>query len=234
MIHHMTSLKVARLGVLLALGVASVALGACDTLTPPSSALKPDPVLPGSQYALKASTITKSVNLRVNPHGLSDNQKRALDQIASRASWTNGDPVDIQIITSGDLAAVNSGQTIGTYLIGHDVRSEDMTQKSVQEQPADIVTVNLIFYRTTRQDCNQTWENLSSTGNNKTYDNFGCAIAANIAAQIADPRDITGPAPETSTDASRKSVILDKYRKGDVTAATENDDSKGNVSDAIK
>ncbi|MEI9903699.1 MAG: hypothetical protein WDN06_06695 [Asticcacaulis sp.] len=36
------------------------------------------------------------------------------------------------------------------------------------------------------------------------------------------------------TDAPRKSVILGKYRTGDVTSSAKDDSAKGTISDAIK
>ena len=192
----------------------------------------PAPVLPSMQYAMTADTQVRAMNFRVEP-GLSENQRRALDQVAAHAAWTADQPVDVQIVTSGDPAGIAAGRTMAAYLYAHDVADKDLTLKSSQDQAPDIVTVNLIFYRNHHQVCNQTWQNLAATGGNETYENFGCAVTANLAAQVADPRDLDHPEAATPADITRKSVVLDKYRKGAVTSSAVDEAAKGTVSDAI-
>ncbi len=193
----------------------------------------PDPVLPTTQYAMTADTQVRTMNFRVEP-GLSENQRRALDQVAARAAWTADEPVDVQIVTSGDPAAIAAGRGMADYLYAHDVAAKDLSLKSAPDQAADIVTVNIVFYRAHKLECNQTWENLAATGKDDTYQNFGCAVTANLAAQIADPRDLTRPEAATPTDATRKSTVLDNYRQGKVTSSAADDNAKGTISDAIK
>jgi len=192
-----------------------------------------DPVLPTQQYDATAETQVRSMNFRIEP-GLSENQRRALDQVASRAAWTNDAPVDVQIITSGDPNAIAAGRGMAEYLYAHDVAAKDLSVRSTQDQAPDIVTVNLVFYRAHRLACNQSWENLTATGGNRPYQNFGCSVAANLAAQVADPRDLDHPAAATSPDAGRKSTVLDNYRQGKVTAAQADDNAKANISTAIQ
>ncbi len=217
------------------LSLAALALlSACATAPAPHADLAPTPPTPLDQYPLTAQSMVKTINLRIEPEGLSPNQRAALDQVASQASWMNGQPADVQIITSGDPGAVNAGHGVGDYLLGHSVAVENISQSSADDQPGDVISVNLVYYRAKTYDCNQSWENLSATGSNKAYANFGCAIASNLAAQIADPRDLSQPVTQTSGDASRKSVILDKYRKGDITSSQTDTEAKGTISDAIK
>ena len=219
----------ARLGTFAAAGLL---LAACST--PPKTAdMTPDPATPLDQYALKVQTKDKPINLRVEAQ-LSANQRTALDQVAGQANWMDDRPVSVEIITSGDPTAIDAGHRIGDYLVAHDVDDANITMSSQDGQPADVVTVNLVSYRTKKLDCNKTWENLSATRTNKPYANFGCAITANLAAQIADPRDLSRPAAPTPADAGRKATILDKYRHGEVTGAQADEGAKGTISDAIK
>ncbi len=211
----------------------AILLGACASM-PGRQAAAPAPVLPTEQYALQTQSTTKSISLRINPNGLSDNQRRALDQVAEHASWTSGEPADVAVITNGTPAAIVAGRNIGAYLIGHDVPAENVSQTSAQEQPADIVTVSLTYYTAKTYDCNRNWENLAATGSNAAYTNYGCALTSNLAAQIADPRDVDRAARATPSDPQRKSAILDKYRQGQVTSAEEDTQAKGTISDAIK
>ncbi|HTM80577.1 CpaD family pilus assembly protein [Asticcacaulis sp.] len=189
---------------------------------------------PTEQYPLQAQTMTKTINLRINAGGLSDNQRTALDQIAEKASWTSGAPVDVEIITSPDPRAIAAGQTVGGYLVAHDVDGSNLSQLSQPGQPADIVTVNIVNFRARTYACGQTWENLAATRNNTAYQNFGCAVSSNLAAQIADPRDLQTPRAATPVDMGRRSAVLDKYRKGEVTSSAKDDNATGAISNAIK
>src|SRR5450432_3413038 len=98
---------------LLPLMAGTLALGGCATMPMMhKEASTPDPITPTEQYALTAQSQTKRINLRVEPTGLSENQRHALDQVAAHASWINGEPVDIEIVTNGDPAALAAGQGV--------------------------------------------------------------------------------------------------------------------------
>ena len=216
-----------------------VVLAPAALLTACATTKGPEPMaarssLPIDQHPLRTETAARSISLRINASGLSDNQRRALDQVAEEARWTRGDAVDVEVITAGDPDAVAAGSRISAYLAGHDVPHEAITLSSRTDHPADIVTVTLTQTSAVVQTCNQSWENLAATRNNGTYANFGCAVNANLAAQIADPRDIERGAPPTASDALRKSDILTKYRKGEVTSSAKDEQAAGTVSDAVK
>jgi pilus assembly protein CpaD len=67
--------------------------------------------------------------------------------------------------------------------------------------------------------------------NNRDYWNFACAYQRNLAAQVAEPQDLVQPRAETPPLASRRSVVLDKYRKGEPTPTNYTDANKGKISD---
>ncbi|WP_232845876.1 CpaD family pilus assembly protein [Aurantimonas marina] len=71
--------------------------------------------------------------------------------------------------------------------------------------------------------CGRWPADLADTSENKNYFNFGCASQQNLAAQIADPRDLLSPRGMDSSDAERRTTILEKYRKGERTMAQPND-----------
>ncbi|NDW04748.1 pilus assembly protein CpaD [Jiella sp. 40Bstr34] len=67
--------------------------------------------------------------------------------------------------------------------------------------------------------CGRWPEDLSETSENKNYYNFGCASQQNLAAQIADPRDLLGPRGMDPSDAQRRTTVIDNYRNGKATAS---------------
>lgn len=190
--------------------------------------------LPTAHYPLKATTQTQSIHLRIHPEGISQNQTLALNHVAESATWENDAPIDIEVVTGESPEAIAAGERIVRYLIEAQVYPTHIVQVSDSSQPSDIVSINQITYEAVVYDCNRTWENLSATASNKVYNNYGCAISANMAAQIADPRHLSRPADMTSADGPRRNVVFGKYREGKVTAAETDTNAKGNISNAIK
>lgn len=54
---------------------------------------------------------------------------------------------------------------------------------------------------------------------NKAYWNFGCATQANLAMQVADPRDLVSPRGETPSDVAMRTRAITKVRMGEDPAA---------------
>jgi len=96
------------------------------------------------------------------------------------------------------------------------------------------VEIGFIAYSARSDDCGDWSENLGDTSSNLPARNFGCAVQKNIAAQVADPRDLIEMRPADSSDATRRAAVLDKYEKGQPTAATKTSDQSGAVSDVNK
>jgi pilus assembly protein CpaD len=186
--------------------------------------------LPGSKYKLEAVSRTETLNFRVREEGLSENQSKALDQVSARAGWALGQPVSLVLIGTGSPASVHSMQSIQAYLITKGVADEDISLYNNSLQPADVISLNVMTYSMKPLQCGQKWESLTYNYKNEPYNNFGCTITANMAAQIADPRDVIDPAPGDPIDATRRTLVMDKYQKGEITAAAANDDAKPKIS----
>ena len=61
---------------------------------------------------------------------------------------------------------------------------------------------------------------------NRSYHNFGCATQRNLAAQVADPRDLVHPRAATPSLASRRYTVMTKHVAGEATSSqydTSND-----------
>jgi pilus assembly protein CpaD len=64
----------------------------------------------------------------------------------------------------------------------------------------------------------QPWSEIDprKTATNLSPDRFGCAQNANLAAMVSDPGDLLGDRTDTTRDAARIQVGIDKHRKGDI------------------
>ncbi len=84
------------------------------------------------------------------------------------------------------------------------------------------VEVNYVAYQANvAKACGDWSENLSFTMHNRTPANFGCAVQQNIAAMVADPRDLISPRGLGESDAARRVTVMDKYRQGEITSSNK-------------
>ena len=80
-------------------------------------------------------------------------------------------------------------------------------------------------------ECGNWQQNTANTYTNRPYPDFGCATQQNLAAMVADPRDLVEPRAMTPADAGRRGVIMEAWRKGEQTQSTRGSDDSGQVSD---
>jgi pilus assembly protein CpaD len=90
------------------------------------------------------------------------------------------------------------------------------------------VEIGYIAFTARTAPCGDWSESLADTSANATAPDFGCSVQQNIAAQIADPRDLMRPRDETASDAVRRATVTDKYEKGQITQADKNKADKSN------
>lgn len=187
----------------------------------PAEGLDPAPLTPTSRFALQVEPGTEQIALAVHDTGLSANQTRALQDMVN-AFLTEGAPVLTVEAPSGNdpVSSATAWSVKGALeaagVPGHRVRIATY----VAPDPRAPVLVGFETIRAVVPQCGRQWTNLARTGANAGQANFGCAVNANLAAQIADPRDIVTPRAPTPSDAARRSVVLDRYRAGAQTAAT--------------
>jgi len=96
------------------------------------------------------------------------------------------------------------------------------------------VELGYISYAASTGSCGDWSKNLDFTASNRVSPNFGCAVQHNVAAQVADPRDLAAPQAMTAGDAARRAVVYDNYKNGKPTGATLSSDQSGIVSDVAK
>ena len=204
------------------LALAAVALGACGTTAGGGG---PRPLTPTSRYSLEARPALEEIALAPREDGLSRAQYVALSDLAMRA---NGKPIVVRAPGS-DPVSVRSATNARAALqeMGVDVR-----MGAYDGAPGAPILVGFRTYEAVIPQCGN-WNNLTATRDNVAQSNFGCAVTANMAAQIRDPEDIVSPEAMDPTDAARRSTVMGKYRAGEVTSAQTNDDSSGAVSRVV-
>lgn len=198
------------------------ALGAC--VGGPASRGGEPPLTPTSRYVLQVEPNLDRIALAVHDAGLSPAQTGALQALLGRYAQAEGGPLVIETPAGADPVALNQAYAVQAALTGWGVPAERVRLVSyAAPDPRAPVVVGFETVRAVVPQCGRNWGNLGRSGDNQSASNFGCAVTANLAAQIADPRDIQQPRAMTPADASRRTVVFDQYRAGRQTAATPED-----------
>lgn len=95
------------------------------------------------------------------------------------------------------------------------------------------VVFSFTRYRAVSPECGDDWIDLRNARPGRSWPQFGCATATNLAAMIADPRDLARPTDLDAPDAARRQTVLDGYRGGESTASERTSAESGAVSDAV-
>ena len=89
-------------------------------------------------------------------------------------------------------------------------------------------------YHAQGPECGDWSTNLADDPQNLPYPNLGCATQSNLAAVVANPRDLLEPRAATPRSSERRDVVWDKYIKGEPTAAERSDEEKTTVSEVAE
>jgi pilus assembly protein CpaD len=103
-------------------------------------------------------------------------------------------------------------------------RTQIMVGSSTGPNPLNDIRVTYIRYVAEAPPCGDWSVTLTYTANNILPPNFGCATQHNIAAMVADPRDLVTPDRSGQADAERRLTVLQKYRAGQPTPGAKTAD----------
>ncbi|KAA5802194.1 pilus assembly protein CpaD [Alkalicaulis satelles] len=81
--------------------------------------------------------------------------------------------------------------------------------------------------------CDRSWPDLRNAPPGRAWPEFGCSTAANLAAQVSDPRDLVAARTMEASDAARREVVIERYRQGQPTSSQRSAEESGTVSTAV-
>ena len=221
----------ARPLILIAALASSAALAACAG---GAGSLTPVPVTPTARWALQVEEGLDRIALAVHPTGLSTNQRAALSALAGRFAHAGGDLIVVQAPAGSDPVAGEAAWNTRAALQEMGVPGDRIRMESYYApDPRAPILAGFTTVRAHVPRCDAGRESLSRTGSNLSPSNFGCAVNANLAAQIADPRDIAAPRAMTPADAGRRAVVFENYRAGEPTSAPQEELVRSRVSQAV-
>ncbi len=108
--------------------------------------------------------------------------------------------------------ALSRGGVSGKHIATRTYRSSD---------PSADAPIRLSYARmkATTGECGAWPKNIGGgVGENTSYQNYGCATQANLAAMVENPSDLIAPRATTPSDQNRRAVVIEKYRLGETTA----------------
>jgi pilus assembly protein CpaD len=200
-----------------ALAIAALGLAACAI--EPHRDYAP-PLTPGAQYAPRTEAGDDGIALALRADGLSGAQLQALKALAARRADVGGGVVTLRLPhgPADAAAAARTADAAQAVLAAGGALVVRTTYDS--DDPKAPLLVSFAYTRAVVPHCGR-WDDLTATYDNESYANFGCAVNANMAAQIARPSDIDHPRTEDAPDSGRRLTVLDKYRDGKVTSQDE-------------
>lgn len=222
---------------LLAATAASLGLGACVT-GGSRDELAADIRTPTEQHAIEVERQPEEIRLKVHAAGPSPNQDAAAARFVDGWREANGGEIVIQAPNGEvDPAAVHRMvEGVRHLLAGTGVPREAVriVGYDARGQAAPPLIVGYERYVALGPQCGQNWASITRSASNKVHPNFGCAVTANMAAQIADPRDLIEPRGLDPADAGRRGVVTEKYRAGEPTGAKPPEESSGAIATAVE
>ncbi len=213
----------------LTVAAAALALSACGGGTGVT------PLTPISQYYMQVEPGLDRIALAVHDRGISANQSAAIDALVQRY-WASGiGGVLIQAPGGGDAAASDLACSVKAALTARGVPEERIRVEGyAAPDPRAPVLVGFDIVQAVIPNCAA----VNSAGrprySNAPSPGLGCAVTANMAAQIDDPRDIVRPRAMTPADSGRAAVVFQNYRAGQATSAPQEELVNGRIARAVE
>lgn len=180
---------------------------------------------------IKVSSAPDEIVLAPHATGLSANQSAAVEALFGR--WLEAEARELVVSAPNNAGAMATQIRDRLMMLGAPGARVRVVGFNPTGPEDDTIRVGFLRYEAEPLKCGQRWENLTATKDNKVYENFGCAMAANIAAQVANPEDLIRPRDMTAPDTGRRDTVLGKYRKGEITSSTKDEQGSGAISKAI-
>lgn len=203
----------------------------------------PDDYRQRHPITLKEGERTVEVFLGRARSGLTPAQRA--DVLSFAVAWkregTGGLVIDVPRNGPNDRAASESLREIGSILTAAGVQRNAVYVRHYQPASSSLASIKLGYAKLVAEagPCGLWPADLGpgfdpAYNENRPYWNLGCASQRNLAAMVDNPADLVQPRGETPGYAARRSVAIDKYRKGESPSGQYNGYDSGKISDLGK
>lgn len=227
---------------LLAIGGLAVFLAGCHETSVAQSDYPTDYRL-RHPITLKEGDRTVEVFVGRNRGGLTPSQRADVLSFAQlwRREATSGIIIDVPKGGPGDQAAADSMREIHSIIAASGVPGNAVSVRSYRPSETALASIKISYSKMTAEagPCGQWPKNLGpgqddSYTENQPFWNLGCASQRALAAQVDNPADLVQPRGEQPSYTARRSVAIDKYRKGENPSGTFSGYDTGKISDLGK
>lgn len=170
-----------------------------------------------------------------NKLGLSNIQRNKIQDFISDYKESGTGPLKINSPSSAvhDVMAAGASAEVRKIIEYYAIPRSSLQLANYYPRNPRVSSPVIISYRryaATASKCGAWPESSTITYENKPVWNFGCATQNNLAAMIANPRDLIEPRDSQPADAQRRDKVFENYRAGAVTTAERSDTESGTVS----
>jgi pilus assembly protein CpaD len=197
---------------------------------------------------LKEGVQTVEIFLGRNRGGLTPAQRA--DVLAFAQSWrrdaTGGIVVDVPHDGITDRAAADTMREVHAILAASGVPAKAVFVRGYRPAGGALASIKINYSKlvATAGPCGLWPHDLGVSKDpayieNRNYWNLGCASQRNLAAMVDNPSDLVQPRGEAPAYTARRTVAIDKYRKGEIPGGTYPADAgngydNGKISDVGK
>jgi pilus assembly protein CpaD len=230
------------LRVLLAAGLA-VATAGCNTTARDTTGSVPQDYRARHPISITEKDRTLTLFVGSGRGGLTPMQ--SAEVLAFARSWrreaTGGITIDRPTGSPNERAATDTLKQVLSILTSTGIPSQGIGISPYKTADGGAPTLRLRYplMRATAGPCGLWPDDLGSPNSMKHFDNqpyynLGCATQRNTASMVENPADLVQPRGETPAYTGKRSVAIDKWRKGESPATTYPDNNKGAISDLGK
>lgn len=184
----------------------------------------PDDYRQRHPITLKEGERTVEIFLGSNRGGLTPSQRA--DVLAFAQIWkreaTSGIIVDVPQGGPTDHAAADSMREIHSIFAASGVQRNAVSVRNYRPSGSALASIKINYSKLVAEagPCGLWPADLGPAADqaytdNRPYWNLGCASQRNLAAMVDNPADLVQPRGEGPGYSARRSVAIDKYRKGD-------------------
>lgn len=159
-----------------------------------------------------------------NRGGLTPSQRADMLSFAQAWRQESGSGIIIDVPRGGptDRAAGDSMREIRSILSASGVPGNAIYVRHYRPTPSALASIKLNYSKLVADagpcgqwpyDLGPSWK--SESYENRPYWNLGCASQRNLAAMVDNPADLVQPRGETPPYAPRRTVVVDRWRKGE-------------------
>lgn len=180
---------------------------------------------PNERHPILVSNAEATLDLDIYPGatGLTHYQEGQLVSFLHGYGRDEGNRLLIRAPSGGsnERATMNAFNDVKRVLRAHGFTSDMVQLEPYYASYKSNAPLRLSYMRYVAKapDCPDWSENVVRDPQNMPYPNLGCATQTNLAAMVAEPRDLIEPRGETPRSGERRDQVWRKYIRGEVSGA---------------